>query len=53
MYSTWVTAAIAVLAAISFLMLALALHHATRNAVHHDAISMSDGGTLGFHDGDG
>ena len=43
-YAAWVTAVTAVLAAISFLILALALHHSTRSAL--------SGGTYGFHDGD-
>src|SRR6266496_2154935 len=35
MYVSWVTAVTAILAAISFIMLALLLHHSTRSAVGH------------------
>jgi hypothetical protein len=42
-YVTWVTVVTAVIATLSFLMLALSMHHSTRSA----------GGTgFGFHDGD-
>jgi len=43
-YAAWITVVTAVLAAISFLMLALSLHHSTRGAI--------SGGTTGFHDGE-
>lgn len=45
-YTTWVIAVTAVLAGISFLMLALSMHHATRSA--HGG----GGSGYGFHDGD-
>jgi len=48
-YLSWVTAVTVTLAAISFIMLALSLHHSTRSA----AGQHSGGGNLGFHDGDG
>jgi hypothetical protein len=42
-YTGWVAAITAVLAGISFLMLALSMHHSTRSA---------GGNGFGFHDGD-
>jgi hypothetical protein len=45
-YATWVTA---VLAAISFLMLALSMHHSTRSAANSDTASYNG---RGYHDGD-
>ncbi len=56
MYGYWVTATTAVFAAVSFVMLALSLHHSTRSVAGHHAISVNlsgGGGTgLGLHDGD-
>jgi hypothetical protein len=53
-YASWVTAATAVLAAFSFIMLALSLHHSTRSlASNSHTTSSSSGGIsiLGMHDG--
>jgi hypothetical protein len=53
MYASWVTAVTAVFATISFIMLALSLHHSMRSAAGHQNITGSGGGSgLGFHDGD-
>ena len=50
-YASWITAVTAILAAISFIMLALSLHHSTRSAL--GAHGGGGKASLGFHDGDG
>ncbi len=49
MYLSWVTAVTVTLSAISFIMLALSLHHSTRSAAGQHAVSNIG---MGFHDGD-